>query len=417
MFQGFNLDHHSISDNLPLTFLFSLLLELILTIFSYNRRSIITGISVMVAIVAVFFISLNVREITIRDELSDPTVIYIYIIVLFVTSVLVYLLASTRIGTAVLFIMGIYLIAGLKYLEFESRILYLILFAGAAIMEFAFLEYNKSAMESVMYRPDFTRFGVSSGALAVSALGIASLLFFAIIVPAHPGARDLTLLTKHIAIENLKVTGIMDQYPVEDPNLHTEKTEESLQNQKTENEDSEANAESSDNSSNGEDEDLSGTSSPGGGQEEKGNAITYWRTVNKPLLALILILVIVVTAVLLKILYRRLWMKKVKEKTPEEQILLLYRGLLKKFRHLGIEQRPEDTPSVYAARNKRKLKSFTSGKSDFTRLTGFFLCVRYGQFRASERDCREFYRVYEDFYKNSRSYLGNLKYIRKFFLL
>ena len=416
MFQGFNLDHHSISDNLPVTFLLSLVLELILTVFSYNRRSILTGIPVILGVAVVFFISLNVRGITIHDELSSPSVIYIYMIVLFITSVIVFLLGSSRAGTAVLFALGIYLIGGLKYLEFDSRVLYLILFVVSAMMEFAFLEYHNSAMESVLYRPDFTRFGMSSGALAAVTLGLAALMFFAVIVPFDPGAKNITLLTKHIAIENLKVTGIMDQYPVEDPNLHTDQTEETSQQQKEENENSEAKASSGDSALNAEN-DQAGESSLGSGQEEKGKAITYTRNINVPLLITILILLIAAASVLLKLLYRRLWLNHVRKKAPEEQIRILYLGLLKKFRRLGIERRPEDTPSVFATRNKRQLKLFASGKADFTRLTGLFLRVRYGQYRASQRDCRDFYKVYEDFYKHSRSYLGNLKYARKFFLL
>ena len=130
MFQGFNLDEHAVSDNLPLTFLLALVMELLMTVFSYSRRSIIAGVVVMTGAAAVFFIILMAGNVTIRDELSSPSVIYIYVIVLYLTSIAVYLLGSSRIGTAVLFALGIYLIAGLKYLEFESRPLYLILFAA-----------------------------------------------------------------------------------------------------------------------------------------------------------------------------------------------------------------------------------------------------------------------------------------------
>ena len=256
--------------------------------------------------------------------------------------------------------------------------------------------------------------------MTAATLGLAALMFFAIIAPIDPDAKNITLLTKHIALENLKVTGIMNQYPVEDPNLQTDQTDVSKQEQKMENENSEVQAKSGDSSSasdNSDQEDNSSGSNAGNGQKEKGTAITYLRNINVPLLLAILALLIILASIGLKLLYRRLWLKKVKQKPPEEQIQILYLGLLKKFRHLGMERRPEDTPSVYASRNKRLLKSFTSGKTDFTRLTGLFLRVRYGQFRASQRDCRDFYKVYEEFYKNSRSYLGNLKYVRKFFLL
>ena len=422
MFQGFNLDQHSISDNLPVTFLLSLVICLILTVFSYNRRSIVTGAVVMTGASIFFFLFLMIRGITIRDELASPTVIYIYIIILYVTSIAVYLLGSARAGTAVLFAMGSYLIAGLKYLEFESRILYLVLFAAAAIMEFAFLEYYRSALKSVLYRPDFTRFGLSSSALAAAALGIAALLFFAVIVPMNPGAKDITLLTKHIAIENLQVTGIMDQYPVEDPELHTDLTDESAGRQKAKDEggsqNTENGAENSDQSLEGGNADNgSGAGNRGNGRETAGTAITYQRNINKPALFIILVLALMVASVMIKLLQRRLWMKRIRKKAPEEQIVMLYLGLLNKFRYLGMERRPEDTPSVYAARHRRQLKFLMPGKTDFSRMTGLFLRIRYGQFHASERDCREFYRVYRDFYRNSRAYLGNLRYAGKFFFL
>ena len=422
MFQGFNLDEHAISDSLPLTSLLALVMELLMTVFSYNRRSIIAGVAVMTGAAAVFFITLMAGNVTIRDELSSPSVIYIYVIVLYLASIAVYLLGSSRIGTAVLFALGVYLIAGLKYLEFESRPLYLILFAAAAIVEFAFLEYNKSALESVMYRPDFTRFGISSSAMAAAALGIAAVMFFTIIVPIHPGARDIRLLTQHIAIENLKVTGIMDQYPVEDPDLTTDRKDESRQEEKTEDASAGAEALAGDSRASGNDagsgeENSGGSADQGNGQEEGGAAVSYQRHINKPLLVLISTLIAVVLAISLKLLQRRLWMRKVREKTPSEQVRLLYLGLLKKFHRLGFGRRPEDTPSAYAARNKRQMKVFIPEKTDFTYLTGIFLRVRYGQFEAEQKDCEAFYKIYDDFYKNCRTYTGKLKYLKQFFFL
>ena len=417
--QGFNLDAHAISDSLIAAILLSAVCQMLLTLSAYNRKTIIAGVIGALILAGAFMILLNIRNVDIVDEIDSSTVIYIYPIILYIANILVFLPAQFRIGTAVLFILGTLVIGGLYYLEFDSSLLWLILFLMACICQFILLEYRANALQSVQYEPAFQKTGALGTGMTAAALILSLIVFFGIIHPLHPGAKDLTLLTQHIGIESLNVTGIMDDYPVVDPDLYSTNIDDSEQDEVDEDADSESELQE------GEDQDSSdetdGSSSDenatGSGEERTAQAITYEKVVHtlpRLILSAVLLFALLIGG---KLLYRSLWLKKISERSAEEQIRLLYQNFLKKFSRVGVGRIPSDSVRVFLSKNEETLERYSKGSTDFRTLTGVFERVKYGNESATKEECAAFHVYYRSFYKNCREILGTLNYARKFFFL
>ena len=418
-FQGFNLDQHALSDNLPGCLLIAALFMTALTVCGFDRRTIIGGVVGFPLLAAIFLLILNARNVHIVDELDSPTVGYIFPIVFFTVSVIVFLLSRSRIGSAVLFVLGSLMAGGLHYLEFDASPLWMGLFLAGCLGQFVLLEYRKNARASVQYAPAFGKTGALTAGTNAAAMLLAVLFFLLIIHPLHPGAKDLTLLTQHVGLENLYKMGIMDDYPVQDPDLQSDQIDDTEQEEFAE--DPQSSMENDAGTQNAPEESENGSSSDasaaGSGQTQEATPISYEHTVHYFPLALLLLLFLLAASVLGKIGYRRHWLRRVSGMSGPEQIEQLYLSLLKKFGRVGLERLPSDSARVYVQKNEDRLVSFTGEGPDFHHLTDVFERVKYGQAEVSEQDCLDFQNFYNGFYKKCRETLGNLRYAKIFFFI
>lgn len=415
MFQGFDLDAHPLSDQLPAAIAFSALLQLVLIAFGYRKPTILAGIATSIGVAILFLIFLKVRGIDIVDELDSPTVIYIYPIVLFLTSLVVHLLSSVRAGLPVLFVVGTWLISALKYLEYEKKPLCLILFMVCCIGQFIQLNYQKNAMESIQYEPAFLQSGATSVLSVLLACGLSALLFLAVIVPLHPAVRDLTLLTQHIAIEQLQAVGIVTDDLVENPEETTDETNPDEKEKNREDPDSDAaHNEKMDRENAGQ----NASSGAGGSSRTDGKAIRHYRVIPWFVLLPLFILAAVAGIIFLRFCLRKRRMDRILRMENGRKVESLYLELLRRFAILGFGRRPEDTPYRYAEKNRRSLEPFFRKKASLEELTDLYVRVRYGGHEATDGECRKFLPVYRDFYLTCRMMQGNLKYyLRYFFIL
>lgn len=418
-FQGFNLDQHALSDSLPGCLSIAAALLVLLTACGFNRWTIIGGSIGFTALAAVFLLTLNAKNIQIVDELDSATVGYIFPVIFFLTAVIVFLLSRSRIGSIVLFVLGSLMAGGLHYLEFEVRPLWLALFLAGCLGQFVLLEYRKNARNSVQYAPAFGKAGAMAAGTNAAALLLAALFFLLVIHPLHPGAKDLTLLTQHIGLENLYKVGIMDDYPVQDPDLQTENTDDTEQEEYQEDEQSELESDAGLESTPEESRDGSGASAsaPGSGQDQEAAPITYEHNVHYIPIIILTLVLLLAAAVIGKIQYRKYWFRKVSEKSGPEQVEQFYLSFLKKLRRAGIGRLPSDSVRVYARKNEEQLQRFSGEGADFHHLTEVFEQVKYGRAEVSEQDCREFHMFYKSFYGKCREMLGNLRYARVFFFI
>jgi hypothetical protein len=417
MFQGFNLDEYAISDGLLPTVLLAGVLTVVLAMCGYNRRSIVAGALGLAGVAGLFLLYLNAREIDIVDELDSPTVIYIYPIVLFLTGVIVWLLGRTRPGTAVLFIAGTWIIIGLEYLEFEQKLPAFVLFLVCCAGQYVQLNYRCNARKSVQYTPAFLKNGAETTVMSAAAVGMAALLVLFLIIPLNLPVKDLTLLTRHIAIERLQVAGIVDTYPQEDPNQTTNETNNDNPEKTAEDENSDTN--STENPQIQQEENNNGgtNDSAGNGEDREAGAIRYNSEILWWLVIPLLVLLIIAAIILLKLLQRRRWYRRVLEQGERDQVETLYVELLRRFGVLGVRRRPEDSPLAFVKKNRRRLNGFFRNHVSLEELTSIYMKVRYGGFEPGERECRKFRTVYENFYKNCRGMTGNVRYLRYFLFL
>lgn len=414
MFQGFDLDAHALSDQLPAAIAFSALLQIVLIAFGYRKPTILAGIATLIGCAVLFLVLLKVRGIDIVDELDSPTVIYIYPIVLFLTNVVVHLLSSVRVGLPILFVVGTWLISALKYLEYEKKPLCLILFMICCIGQFIQLNYQKNAMESIQYEPAFLQSGATSVLSVLLACGLSALLFLAVIVPLHPAVRDLTLLTQHIAIEQLQAAGIVTDDLVENPEETTDETDPDEQEKNREDPDSDAKK-----NENPEKENAGKRASGAGGSSRTaGKAIRHYRVIPWFVLLPVFAVAAIIGIIFLRFHMRKRRLNRILRMENRRKVESLYLELLRRFAILGFGRRPEDTPYRYAEKNHRSLDPFFRKKASLEELTDLYVRVRYGGHEATDEECRKFLPVYRDFYLTCRMMQGNLKYyLRYFFVL
>ncbi len=416
MFQGFNLDAYSFSDRLLPALCIAGLLQAVFLICSYSKKTIALGTAGMTAALTAAVLWMRSLELSIVDEIGSDTVIYIYPIVLFLSSVYVWLLSSARWGIAVLFPTGVVIMTALKYLEFDGIPVCFVLFQLACAAQLILLNYQKSAVTSDIVTPAFFRCGLTAVCSAALALAVSAGIYGAVIHPLGPPVRELHLLTKHIAVQSLDFIGIADDYPVTDLQERSNQTKEDSSVTSAPEEEAENTPENPD----GNDDQKSQENAldgHGSGEEKEATAIRYHK--NKYTVLWYILSVIFLLCLLFggKLLQRRLWFKKAAGQSAGIQVEMFYLYFIDKLKIMGMERMPDDSPYIYAEKNAEKLKRFAADHTSFEELTDIFVRVRYGRYEARPEDCRRFQEFYREFHKNCRIAAGRAGYVRKFFFL
>ncbi len=413
MFQGFNIAD-SLADNFILAAGAAAALQLVFVLFSYNIRSIVAGIISLAVFLAGAAVYLRSNGINISDEPGGATTVYIYYIVTGAVALAVYLLASSRIGCAVLFSTMAFTMTVLKFLEFEGKPVCFVIFEVACVIQFVLLNYDKAAKMSDMEAPAFARCSLTGAVAAGLALLLAAGVCFAVIKPLDPPTHDLHLITKHITLKILDMVGVTNEYQTDDPSVTSDRTDNAQNNDPSENNDKQQ-----DDSEDQKDtqQDMSPDNGNGSGDEVKARAISYeYRSYTGALYALaaVLALILIFAA---KIFMRRREIRQIRAMENDTQVEMMYLYLLKRFNTIGYIRHSGDTAYEYSENMKDKMRFFSSGDATFDKLTDLFVRVRYGGYHATDDDCRMFYAFYDDFYKNCKLAVGRTTYISKWFFI
>ena len=130
-----------------------------------------------------------------------------------------------------------------------------------------------------------------------------------------------------------------------------------------------------------------------------------------------MIILLIIAAVVIKKLLRRRWIHKVQQKTPGEQIIILYGFFINRFRKMKIEKKGSETPYEFATRSAAQTSVFCGESGIFDDITGIFVRTKYGSEPVKRADNERYLMFYQMFYKRCRKYLGTFRYILKFFIL
>lgn len=385
---------------------------------AYDKRSVKiavpSGIAVLIlALVLVQQISQSQNAF--RDQEENAGV---YFLILILTSLAVFFLSRTRIGSGILFVGGSFFASTIQFLYETSEIGWLILFLCSAGAMYLYKTYQKNVRENSTVKADFRRAFLTATVACIVILLLSSGIFFGIVKPLDPPTRDLKLITKYMSLEVLEKTGVADTHILNDTD------------EKTDN----VNEEENDSKKKGDKENQTeGEKSKQEDQEQKDKkenptklddmlnqffyAIKYIAAKITPMLLIPFLILLILAVILTKILLRKRWLKKVMEKERRNQIIEFYEFYIKRFQKMKVRKAPEETPYEFAERSAPYLREFHAENTSFADLTDIFVKARYSEADVEEDDYQRYLMFYQGFYKNCREYLGTFKYILKFFTL
>ena len=418
VFSGFHVPKEHVTDY-AVTAGSALILTLLLTCASYNKRSILLGIASAVCIFAGMIVfSVGTGSNLFADKESNPFMRFLLLIII---SIVIFILTRFRAGTALLFAAGAFTLCLVEFMYESRHLICLFLFLTANCMMMIFRTYIYNVLHSRTLKRAQMSAVVFALVLSILVTGVGSGLFYGIVRRLNPPAKELKIITKYLSLETLEKLGVADTRIIKDPTLMTENLDDQQDTTKQDTEEKDENIEDSSSEAD-EPEDNQGISPENLDKKQKGifDAIRYDWGIPLWLFWTVLAMLLASGMIGTKIFLRRRWYRKVKQKPLDEQVRVMYLFFMKKFRQMKIRTVPGETPTQFAERTEQQLHCFrTEGISPvaFTNLTDVLVRTEYGGQIPAFTDVTQFESFYRRFYRNCREYLGKVQYITKFFIL
>lgn len=383
---------------------------ILLFVAGYNRLTMMVGIAS--AVILIFTAVIVVRR---NHELyggridGNPALFWIVTVGV---SAVCYLLSRWRISIVVLLVVGSVLSAAFGFLEYPVRLPAFLGFVFAIILMFLYRVYHQSLLASYTGSVRFSGYMLQSMVLILAVLLMAGAVYAGIVRPLHPPTHPLKLITRLQSLEILEQVGVSRRTEVDNPEQATsnENDEMQMSNQKKEKNDDRSHQEKKDNEKQGGlQQHLS---------KEKAQAVNYHRS-HTWLFVLLSILIPLGIAMpfLLRYLRIKRWEKKVKEAGFTDGATMIYLYLLKKIRFAGFTKPPEVTLLKYMKGQKKAMKSFAVGSTDFMKLTRLYQRALYGYSELNASEFERFWRFYVNFRPCMKKRIGKAKYALYYFFI
>ncbi len=398
------------------SFLFCALTLLYCYLGSYNKGTMVAFVLGFLAIALVFFLYMRAAGIDIVDSEDSATAVYIYYICAPLIAGITFLLTRSRIGTAILFLLGIGVNACLTFLEFAVHTWCTVLFVAALMGLFLLRQYRRNALKSSTVAPKFTRFFSVSCLVSAVSVGLALLCWFAIVRPLNPPTMDIKLLTRYMSYEILDVVGIAEQYPIPDDLLDDQATDQEQTANEEEDEEDESLTSQPPEEQEGED------TAPLAGNSEDDTEELASVSYGSKMTALLALLIVLVAAILISIpvvrsRLRRRRIKKIMQGSPQEQMVELYRFYVSRFRYIGCPRGRQQTELEYLEQNGQRLNRYLGGQLDVEEMTERYLQARYGRVDPPDGLCQKYAGFYPAFLRLYRKNTGLARYLLNYFVL
>ena len=222
----------------------------------------------------------------------------------------------------------------------------------------------------------------------------------------------MKLITRLQSLEILEQVGVSRRTEVTDKEQATsdENDETELTSQKKDKNDNRSQQEKKDHEQQG---DLQQHLS-----KEKAQAVNYHRdhTWLYILLSVLIPLVLAAPFVFRYLMIRR-WERKVKEAGYTDGAVMIYHFLLKKLRFAGFIKPPEITLMRYMKGQRRAMKAFAVGSTDFLQLTRLYQRILYGCCELNASEFGRFWKIYWNFRSCMKNKLGKVRYALFFFFI
>lgn len=410
----------------PLPGVLATVLALVFFLVSYNKKSMRIGTPLVVLVLVVLWAA---------GALTSPDGQYlvdtegnnlIFLMTVSLTSLVCFLLSRRRFGTALLFIIGVFLAAFIQFFYefFEVGWTVTLVFSTLALIIYKNYQLSVRAVDTLKKVKFLPGFAVSLGAVCL-AVGMGCVVWFGIIAPLNPAAVDIKLITEYRALETLFVKGTSSIYQTPNLDLSSdqvgegERTTDDLQI-----------------------DEVDGVKTPAHSKETQVPDETQYdpsgtflgvdfdslqelfdsQTFEQPSVLWWLLLLLIPLALAAFFVGRRIWRAKRLERYvsrgSRQGVIAIYTFLVSRLARLGMGIPRGETLLDFAestAATLGRIDAVTGVK--FANLTKTYVGVVYGEEAVKEQQIEEFKRYYEGFWKASRSYLGNVKYFFKSFRL
>ena len=421
-FKGFFISD-AMARNYILLLMAALLFHTIFFICSYNKKTIVLSLLLFVAATAaaLLYIQSNtaLRGIF-ADSESNP---YMFYYIVFFFAAIIFLLSRTRAGTAILFFIGIFTTALVAFLYQNCSLWAFVLFIWLCGTMLLHKNYQYNVLNSNTVKPSLVSIFIISLLVSGLAVSISAVSYQTIIKPLHPPTRELKLVTMMMSLELLEEIGVSSKTILIDPKQTTQKTDETKITSQKEGEELRDAPETDNIEKNSEqNNNTAGTENQFNGlnpnnQKNLFYAVRYTMRNVSFLYLTMAIAFLIFLIIFAKIALRKRWYKKTLQKPRKQQIIDFYRYYLKKLSVIGIKKTNEETPFEFAERMQQHLRSFAAGTIDIHMMTSIFTKVYYGNLDIKDEEYQAYLLFYKDFHKNCKNYIGNFKYMLKYFVL
>jgi hypothetical protein len=392
-------------------FALSAVMQALLQLISYRRRFVIFGIiaGALLAVAAVIVIKTTQPF---SDESANSR--FIFFLMLFSSSLLVFLLSRTRAGAVVLFLFGTIACAWAHFLQYPITLWSLLLFEFSVFAMFFFRVYIVSMLRADVGKVRIKAYMLQTGVVCLAAFVLSGGIYFGVVQPLNPPTQELKLITRLQSMPLLQVMGVASTKVIFDSELASlnppDTTEFSSDTGDTENE------------SVGDKPLQTGLQNFGQNLPEYFSDVQQvFETVNykffrtRYVLLLLFIPLVIVGAYVSRLLFRKHWHRKMQSLPREDAAANYYSFFLKRFKRLGIKRLGCHTLREYVGNNLFRMQTFSVGNTSFASLTDTYEKVLYGGGNISPEEYEQFERYYSCFYKNLRQELGGMKYCLRIF--
>lgn len=404
LFSGFILDDF-ISQNLINTLIISCIALLVYLMFSYNKKTIISGI--VISIVVIIALSIYLAQSAILANETDNS-ITVSIIIILITSFLVFLANSKKQGLIALFLIGNIIIAAAYFLKFPVEIPSIIIFDLSLLISLWYRTYKDSLQLVQAGTVQSYRYIIQSTIISVIIMGLCSSVYFGVIQPIDPPTRELKLIEKLEDMKILQLLGIFSQYDQFDPNLLSSKIPQ-------ENIKGNIEGEEEDNKD-GQKEDVEKKDDA----KDQTNGLSH-ETVQKIKYnlehfvipwSIVIIILLIIIYIYMHFYLKRKWENRVNNLSCEDQIINYYYFFFKRLNRTSLKRIKTDTLLEYSKKMDDELSEFNHD-IQFSNLTQIFMDVYYGHTNANLDQLQLFKDYYQCFYKGLRKEIGFFKYYSK----
>jgi hypothetical protein len=400
--------------NIGLLIIMSASLCALLLFGAYSKRSVVITIIAFAVCFVAFIILVRASGAgnVFADTERNP---YLYFVLVALTSVGVFLLSRTKVGCIALFAAGAVVLCMVRFLYEVDHLIEFMLFLLAAGTMYIYRNDRGSVLSSRAIRPVFGHTTATGAVLCVLVIGMGCGIFFGIVKPLDPPARDLKLITKYLSLPTLEKIGVAELTEMPDDNLSSNKTSDEEQSAKADGDKPEDTPSDADKDSDQDTEDKTNPLALDSSRNPFFKVIDYLAEKLGIFTIPIIIAVIIAALIFGKLYRRRRWLALLSARSCDEQVREMYSYYMKKLGFIKVRKPPEDTLFEFAERTRPILERFDAPEASFRDLTDIYIKSCYGTESATGEEVAKYRRFHDKFYANCRAYLGGFGYTIRFF--